>query len=258
MPVQAAPRAAGSLLTAESSLRQCWELLVPPGYFPASSSLFPSVWVHAKLLLPGAQAALLISSHYPRNLLSGWLVQAVLPDLPASRVCPAASSFPAAEPLAGSMVQHTLVKPRHTFKEDLFSTGSVGRGSCWWGGRAGMARGVASPGCQASPSLLPVQQHGQGPLLSNSPCLLLPSPVLPWQVPTLTHLLGVLASCCTLEQDTCGLLYLDRGGSQEPTALDSHWHHCVPPHLLCGLFWGLCIPYSHGALLPPEQEQPSA
>lgn len=88
LPVQAAPRTAGILLTAEPSLRQCWELLVPPSYFPASSSLFPNGWVHAKLLLPGSQAALLISSHYPRNLLSGWLVQAVLPDLPACATLP--------------------------------------------------------------------------------------------------------------------------------------------------------------------------
>lgn len=43
---------------------------------------------------------------------------------------------------------------------------------------------AASPGCQAAPFLLPVQQQrGQGPLLSDSPCLLLPSPVLPWKVP---------------------------------------------------------------------------
>lgn len=71
LPAQAAPRAAGSLLTAEQSLQQCWELLLPPSYFPASSSLFQNDWLHAKLLLPGAQAALLISSYYPRNLLSG-------------------------------------------------------------------------------------------------------------------------------------------------------------------------------------------
>lgn len=40
LPAQAAPRAAGSLSAAESRLQQCWELLVPPGYFPASSNIF--------------------------------------------------------------------------------------------------------------------------------------------------------------------------------------------------------------------------
>lgn len=167
MPVQAAPRAAGSLLTAESSLRQCWELLVPPGYFPASSSLFPSVWVHAKLLLPGAQAALLISSHYPRNLLSGWLVQAVLPDLPASRVCPAASSFPAAEPLAGSMVQHPCKTKAHIQGGPLFNRLCRERqllvGGKGWHGQGGCKPrlpGISVPSASAAawPGTPPLQQ----------------------------------------------------------------------------------------------------
>lgn len=155
--MQAAPRAAGSLLTAELSLRQCWELLVPPGYFPASGSLFPSVWVHAKLLLPGAQAALLISSHYPRNLLSGWLVQAALLDLPASRVCPAPSSSPAAEPLAGSVVQHTFAKPRQhsrrtSIQQALRGEGAAGGGEglAWPGGLQVQAARQLHPFCQCS------------------------------------------------------------------------------------------------------------
>lgn len=81
--VRSAPGAAGSLSAAEPRLPHDWQCLVPPGSFPASSNFFLSDRVNAELLVSRVQGTLLISSCSPRNLLSGWLVQAVLPDLPA-------------------------------------------------------------------------------------------------------------------------------------------------------------------------------
>lgn len=69
---------------------------------------------------------------------------------------------------------------------------------------------------------------------------------------------GQLPCAVPWSRDGCCLLSLHRGGSQEPTALNPYWHHCVPPHLLRGLFWGVCGPDPHGALLPLEQGEPPA
>ena len=52
----------------------------------------------------------------------------------------------------------------------------------------------------AVPKPLLVQQHGRGPLLSNSLCLLLPSPTLPWKVPAVARPPGPAALHCAAEQ----------------------------------------------------------
>lgn len=104
-----------------------------------------------------------------------------------------------------------------TRMEDPHSAGSAGSGSCWWGQRAGTTRGGCELSCRAAAcleagaaathlcsrqcqSLCQCSSMARGPLLSNSPCLLLPSPMLPWEVPAAAGPPGPAAPHCAAEQ----------------------------------------------------------